>query len=209
MYIPPHFAENDVARLHQFIEHNSFGLLVTQTDGTPTASHLPFLLDRTVGQHGAIIGHMARANPQWQTAAGQNALVVFSGPHAYISPTWYDAPKTVPTWNYAAVHATGPIEIIEAPMAILEILQATVGLYEGEMPNPWSMGEVNAYVESLLRQIVGFRIEIASLEGIWKLNQNHPQERRRKVISALRGRPDENSQAIAALMEATLAEKSL
>jgi transcriptional regulator len=209
MYIPPQFAEKDKARLHQFIEQNSFGLLVTQTDGTPTASHLPFLLDRAAGEHGALVGHMARANPQWQSAAGRTALVVFSGPHAYISPTSYEAPKTVPTWNYTAVHATGPIEIIDQSAAVLEILQATVRQYEGAMPSPWAIGAIDAYVESLVRQIVGFRIEIASLEGKWKLNQNHPQERRRKVISALRGRPDENSQAIAALMEATLAEKSL
>jgi transcriptional regulator len=209
MYTPPHFAETDVARLHQFIEQNSFGLLVTQTEGTPVASHLPFLLDRTVGERGEIVGHMARANPQWKSAAGQMALVVFSGPHAYISPTWYEAPKTVPTWNYTAVHATGPVEIIEEPGALLEILQTTVHQYEGAMPSPWSIGEVDAFVESMLRQIVGFRIEIASLEGKWKLNQNHPQERRRKVIRALRARNDENSQAIAQFMDETLAEKSL
>lgn len=209
MYIPPHFAEKDLARLHGFIEQNSFGLLVTQDGETPTASHLPFLLDRTVGERGAIIGHMARANPQWQTAAGQTALAVFSGPHAYISPTWYEAPKTVPTWNYAAVHATGRFEAIDDPGAILAILQSTVSQYEGAMPSPWSIGEINAYVESLLRQIVGFRIEIATLEGKWKLNQNHPQERRRKVIARLRERADENSLAVAALMEETLGSSAL
>ena len=206
MYIPPQFAEKDVARLHGFIEANSFGLLVTQDAEAPLASHLPFLLERDVGPHGYLVGHMARANPQWQRSAGQTALVIFSGPHAYISPTWYEAPKTVPTWNYTAVHATGPIEIIEEPGALLEILQATVRLYEGALPSPWSIGPVDSYVESMLRQIVGFRIEIAVLEGKWKLNQNHPQERRRKVIRALRERSDENSLGIAELMEQTLTD---
>src|SRR3954469_15609634 len=113
MYIPAAFAERDLTKLHDFIEQHSFGLLVSQVDGLPFASHLPFLLDRTAGPHGTLIGHMARANPQWRTLAGQMALVVFSGPHAYVSPTWYEAANTVPTWNYAAVHATGRAEVVE------------------------------------------------------------------------------------------------
>ncbi|HEY2840442.1 MAG TPA: FMN-binding negative transcriptional regulator [Pirellulales bacterium] len=204
MYIPPPFAEQNVSRLHAFIEQNSFGLLVTREQGAPVASHLPFLLDRSVGERGCLVGHMARANPQWKGTAGQMTLVVFSGPHSYISPTWYEAPKTVPTWNYAAVHATGPLEIIEAPGELLDILHATVARYEGRMPNPWSFDKVDIFIEQMVQQIVGFRIEIRSLEGKWKLNQNHPAERRKKVIRALRELSDENSQAIATLMEETL-----
>ena len=103
MYVPSHFAESDPATLHDFIERYSFGLLVSQVDAVPFATHLPFLLDRTAGPHGMLIGHMARANPHWESLRDQTALAVFSGPHAYISPTWYAAANVVPTWNYTAV----------------------------------------------------------------------------------------------------------
>src|SRR5438874_6033211 len=104
MYIPHAFAETDRTRLHDFIEQHSFGLLVSQFDGQPFASHLPFLLERTAGPKGCLIGHMARANPQWQQLGGQSGLAIFSGPHVYVSPTWYESEQVVPTWNYVAVH---------------------------------------------------------------------------------------------------------
>ena len=88
MYIPAAFAETDLTKLHRFIEQNSFGLLVSQVDGVLFATHLPFLLERTAGPYGTLVGHMARANPQSGKAAGQTTLAIFSGPHAYISPTW-------------------------------------------------------------------------------------------------------------------------
>src|ERR1700759_3803266 len=109
MYVPSHFAETDLATLHDFIERYSFGLLVSQVDGQPFGTHLPFLLDRSA-PHGTLIGHMARANPHWQSLREQPALVVFAGPHAYISPTWYEAANVVPTWNYTAVHVSGHAE---------------------------------------------------------------------------------------------------
>src|SRR5262245_45723809 len=107
MYIPAAFAESDQARLHEFIEQNSFGTLVSQGAGRPFASHLPFLLERDAGPRGVLVGHMARANPQWQDAAGQTVLAIFTGPHVYISPSWYEADQVVPTWNFTAVHACG------------------------------------------------------------------------------------------------------
>src|SRR5690349_5446526 len=98
MYVPAPFAVTDIVRLHDFIERNSFGLLVSQVEGRPFASHLPFLLDRKACANGTLVGHVARANPQWKEAQGQSALAVFSGPHAYVSPTWYEAEQVVPTW---------------------------------------------------------------------------------------------------------------
>src|SRR3954454_23818004 len=160
MYVPPHFAENDLSKLHDFIEAYSFGLLVSQVDGLPFATHLPFLLDRTAGAHGTLVGHMARANPQWREAGGQTALAVFSGPHAYISPSWYEAEQVVPTWNYAAVHAYGKIQVIEDEPALLDIVQESVRVYEQAMPRPWSFAASTQFVQRLLGQIVGFRIEI-------------------------------------------------
>jgi transcriptional regulator len=204
MYLPTAFAEADVTKLHDFIEQHSFGLLVSQVEGVPFATHLPFLLDRTTRPHGSLVGHVARANPQWQEAGGQTALAIFSGPHAYISPTWYEAEQVVPTWNYTAVHAYGRVQVIEDKSALLHIVRAMVRVYEQAMPRPWSFDPSSTFVDRLLAQIVGFRIEIEKIEGKWKLNQNHPPERRQKVVRALRERPDENAQAIAALMQAML-----
>jgi transcriptional regulator len=204
MYIPTAFAESDPARLHDFIEQHSFGLLVSQLDGQPFASHLPFLLERTTGSHGCLIGHMARANPQWKQIDGQKLLAIFSGPHAYISPTWYQSEQVVPTWNYTAVHVYGQADVIPDPQSLLPILQATVTAYERTMPKPWTFDSSSKFAERMLTQIVGFRIEIEKIEGKWKLNQNHPAERRRKVIRALQSQDDENAQAVASMMQAML-----
>jgi transcriptional regulator len=204
MYVPAAFAETDLTRLHDFIEQNSFGLLVSQVDGLPFASHLPLLLNRTAGPHGTLVGHVARANPQWRELAGQIALAVFSGPHAYISPSWYEAEQVVPTWNYTAVHAYGRVEVVEARGAVLEIVQRSVRVYERAMPRPWAFDPSSTFAERMLGQIVGFRIEVERIEGKWKLNQNHPAERRKKVIRVLLKREDEDAQAIAALMQAML-----
>src|SRR5262245_32355226 len=138
MYIPTAFAELDLTRLHDFIEEHSFGLLVSQVDGVPFATHLPFLLQRTTGSQGTLVGHVARANPQWRQAAGQNALAIFSGPHTYISPTWYEAEQVVPTWNYTAVHAYGRVQVVEGEGALLDIVQRLVRVHEQAMPRPWS-----------------------------------------------------------------------
>jgi transcriptional regulator len=207
MYIPAAFAETDLTKLHDFIEQNSFGLLVSQVDGVAFATHLPFLLERTTGPHGTLIGHVARANPQWQQAGGQTALAIFSGPHAYVSPTWYDAEPVVPTWNYAAVHAYGRVQIIEDESSLLNIVQEMVRVYEQSMPQPWSFDSASKFVTRLLAQIVGFRMEIETIEGKFKLNQNHPVERRQKVVRALQERGDENALAVAAMMQARLASE--
>ncbi len=207
MYLPDEFIVTDPSELHAFIEQNSFGLLVSQVEGLPFATHLPFLLDRTAGRHGILFGHMAKANPQWREAGGQTALAIFAGPHAYISPTWYEAEQVVPTWNYAAVHVYGRIEIVEDEAALLDIVGKAVSFYERPQSPPWSFDDSSTFARRLLAQIVGFRIAIERIEGKWKLNQNHPVERRRKAIRALRSRGGETAQAIAELMEATLPDE--
>jgi transcriptional regulator len=208
MYLTSHFQQPDVVQLHDLIVRHSFGLLISQFDGQPFASHLPLLLDRTSGTHGELIGHMARANPQWQQAGGTTVLAVFSGPHAYISPSWYEAENVVPTWNYAAVHAYGVFEAIHDPLALTAIVRAYVEHYERGMPAPWSLSGSPHFVERLVEQIVGFRIPIERLEGKWKLSQNHPRERREKVIAALKRQEGEESLAIAALMQETLQRRA-
>ena len=204
MYLPTAFAEFDPAKLHDAIERHSFGLLVTQAGGRPFATHLPFLLERTAGPHGTLVGHLARANPQWHDLAGQTALAVFSGPHAYVSPTWYEAEQVVPTWNYVAVHASGRFQAVEDADALAELLQRMVGVYEQRLPRPWSFDAADPAVRRRLAQVVGFRIPIDRIEGKWKLNQNHPAERRRNVVRALRERGGEDARAVADLMAGML-----
>jgi transcriptional regulator len=205
MYIPAAFAESDLNKLHDFVEQNSFGMLVSNVGGQPFASHLPFLLERQAGPQGTLIGHLARANPQWADADGQNVLAIFPGSHAYISPTWYESDQVVPTWNYIAVHIYGRIQIIHDEPSLLEIVQRSIRFYEQAMPRPWSFDDATTFAQRMLAQIVGFRIEIEKIEGKWKLNQNHPVERRQKVIAALLQQGDENSRSIAAMMQQTLA----
>jgi len=207
MYVPPHFAESDPVKLHDFIERHSFGLLISQVDAVPFATHLPFLLERHSGPHGTLIGHMARANPHWKAIGDQTGLTVFSGPHAYISPTWYESDNVVPTWNYAAVHACGRIKLIEDDDALLQIVQRSVDVYEGAMPSPWTLDTTGSFVERLLAQIVGFRIEIERIEGKWKMSQNHPVERREKVMRALQKQGGDDALGVAELMRGLLPEK--
>lgn len=206
MYIPQAFLESNLPALHGFIEQYSFGLLVSQRDGSPFATHLPLLLDRASGGLGTLVGHVARANPQWEQLHEREVLAVFTGPHAYISPTWYEAAHAVPTWNYVAVHAYGRVRLVEDEAGLLDIVRRSVEVYERSMPRPWTLGEADTFLGRLLKQIVGFHIEIERIEGKWKLNQNHPAERREKVVRALDERGDENSTAIAALMRRQLGE---
>lgn len=207
MYVPSSFAETDLATLHAFIEQNSFGMLVSQVAGLPFATHLPFLLDRNSGPHGSLIGHMARANPHWQELETQTALIILSGPHAYISPTWYEAENVVPTWNYTAVHAYGRVRLIHDDDALLKIVHDSTAIYERVMPRPWSLGHSEPFVSKLLKQIVGFRMEIEKLEGKFKLNQNQPIERREKVVRALEKQGGEDALAVAEMIQAAISTK--
>ncbi len=201
MYIPPAFQQTERQALFDFIERNSFGLLVSQVEGEPFASHLPFLLDRAAGPQGALVGHLALANPQWRQAAGQNVLAVFSGPHAYISPTWYEDENAVPTWNYTAVHIYGTLQIVRDEAALAKILQDFVAFYESTLPQPWTFDASSDFARKMMKAVVGFRIEITRMEGKWKLNQNRPQEQRERVVRALETFGDENSQGVAKEMK--------
>jgi transcriptional regulator len=203
MYVPASFAETDRTRLHEFMRRHSFAVLTACGEAGLVASHLPLLLDADAGPCGHLLGHMARANPQWRDVRGE-AMDVFSGPHAYVSPSWYEEGGTVPTWNYVAVHAYGTFHVVEDRDGLLEILRRLVRTYEGPRPEPWAFDESEPHVERLLPAIVGFRIEITRLEGKWKLGQNHSEQRRRKVVSALEDEPGEDSRAIAHLIREDL-----
>lgn len=200
MYIPRCFEETDRDKLFHFMEAYSFGLLVSTHQGELFASHLPFLLERESGPNGTVVGHMARANPQGQDLNGQEVLIVYPGPHAYISPTWYESDDVVPTWNYVAVHAYGTCRLVDNEAELVRILADTVDVYERSMPEPGKLELDSPYFQELVRAVVGFRVEVRRLEGKWKLNQNHPQERRAKVIRTLQTARHPNAQEIARLM---------
>lgn len=202
MYIPSTFAETDPGTLFDFIERHSFGLLISQHDGEPFGSHLPFLLDPAAATHGRLIGHMARANPQWRQADGTDVLVVFAGPHAYISPTWYHDVDVVPTWNYVAVHARGRLRAIHDPARILEIVEQTVTRFESSQPAPWTFDSSTDFAARLVRQIVAFEIDLTSLRGKWKLSQNHSAQRQASVIQGLLSTGHTPSREVAELMQA-------
>lgn len=204
MYLPQHFAETDLSRLHAAIERYSFATLVSSAADAMQASHLPLLLERDAGPAGTLVGHMARANPQWREAADKQVLAIFHGPHAYVSPAWYDAEQVVPTWNYVAIHAYGTLTPLEDLHEVGQIVARTVRQYESDRDSHWRLDEQADYIRRLLPQIVGFRIVLDRLEGKWKLNQNHPQARRQLVIQALSRSPHETDRQVATLMKESL-----
>jgi transcriptional regulator len=204
MYIPNSFREEDPARLHALMRQYNFATLVTQHDGMPFATHLPFLLDGERGRHGTLLAHMARANPQWRDfAAGPAALVIFQGPHAYISPSWYAAHPSVPTWNYAAVHAYGIPRIVEDHAELRRMLGALVDTHEAAFAQPWRMELPDDYMDKMMRAVVGFKIEITRLEGKFKLSQNRAEDDQRRVADALEQSKDGLSIGVAELMQET------
>ncbi len=188
MYIPTHFRENDLSTLQQFIQEYSFGILVTQHEGVPVANHLPFLLDAGRGSQGVLRAHMARSNAQWRMLdETKEVLVIFQGPHSYVSPSWYrdDVEMSVPTWNYAAVHAYGMPRLVEDSTELLRILQASVAEHEAQFATPWHLEMPDESLQKKLKAIIGFEIEITRLEGKFKLSQNRSANDQQRVIAAL------------------------
>jgi transcriptional regulator len=204
MYVPGHFAEDDASRLTTLMRAYSFATLVTIDNGAPFASHIPFLFDADRGRYGTLLGHVARANPQWRHfAAGSEALVIFQGPHAYVSPSWYAGELNVPTWNYAVVHATGQPRVIDDPTAVRTVIDRLVATYEAELPEPWTTERLpTEFVTGLLRAIVAFEIPITRLEGKYKLSQNKGTAEQRHVIEGLRSVGGAAAGALAELMAA-------
>ena len=207
MYVPPAFAVPELPRLHEFMERYSFAMLVTQTEQGPFATHLPCLLDRNAGEFGTLVGHVARANPHAElfSSAAQStdevstadSLVLFAGPHAYVSPSWYEESPAVPPWNYQAVHAYGrPVRITEE-VELLSILERSVDQYERHRPQPWRMDVDSTFIQRLLPQIVGFRMELTRLEGKFKVSQNQSVARRERVVQQLERIGSDDALAIA------------
>lgn len=201
MYIPSAFEVTDPDKLTEVISSNSFGLLISRDGDSFFASHLPFLYHPKQGKQGLLVSHMAKANRHWQLfKEHEEAFVIFTGPHAYISPTWYAAEIAVPTWNYVTVHVHGYPRIKETESELNGILEETVKKHESGLPNPWTPNLPNELKAKLQQAIVGFEIEISRMEGKFKLGQNRSIEDREKMLRMLQNSSDPESIRLAEFM---------
>jgi transcriptional regulator len=191
MYLPKDFKEESVPVLHEAIRQARLGTLVTLGSDGIEASHVPMLVDPEPAPFGTLKGHIARANPQWRrTTAGVQALAVFLGPDAYITPAWYETKrqsgKVVPTWNYVAIHACGPLAFYEDADRLLALVTKLTETHEAGRAAPWAVSDApKDFIAGMLRAIVGFELPIARLEGKWKMSQNRPAADRAGVVAGL------------------------
>lgn len=192
MYVPPAFREDRPEVLRDAIRRTDLAILVSVGPDGIIASHVPMLLDAAVGSNGMLLGHIARANPQWRTKTPEvEGLAIFTGPEAYISPNWYatkrETGKVVPTWNYIAVHVYGRLIFFDDREPLRALVTRLTERHEGALPKPWAVSDAPAdFVNAQLKGIVGFRMEITRLEGKWKMSQNRPAVDRLGVVEGLR-----------------------
>jgi transcriptional regulator len=194
MYLPPHFEQRDPAALRALMREHPLAALVSLGEGGLTADHVPLEFDATAGEHGTLFGHVARANPLWRVAAGVPVMAVFSGPQAYVSPSWYPSKaathKVVPTWNYTVVHAHGVMEAVEDAPWLRALVGRLTDHHETARAAPWSVDDAPPdYVQPMLRAIVGIRIPVTRLVGKWKVSQNRSEADRLGVADGLDADP--------------------
>lgn len=191
MYLPRHFEETDVRVLHQFIRAHPFAALVTATTAGLDANHIPFVLESEPAPNGCLRGHIARANPLWRECApAAEALVLFQGANAFVSPSWYpsklDTGKVVPTWNYVVVHAHGPLRFIDDAAWVRAHVETLTNQHEHERAAPWRVTDAPAdFIDRLVEGLVGLEIPIARLAGKWKVSQNRSDRDREGVVDGL------------------------
>ncbi len=207
MYVPPAFAEDRLPVLHDTIRQARLATLVTLGGDGLEASHLPLLLDADSGPYGTLIGHFSRANPQWRRLSPEvPALVIFTGPDAYVTPSWYETKKqtgkVVPTWNYVTVHAYGSLELFDDPDSLRDVVSRLTDAHEAGSRDAWAVSDApEEFLQGLLKGIVGFRLPITRIEGKWKLSQNRPAGDRAGVIEGLRSDGGPAELAVAELMD--------
>lgn len=207
MYIPTHFEEPRVEVMHELIRAQPLATLVTMTPGGLDANPIPLHLVADPQPFGTLRGHVARANPVWRELARDvEALAIFHGPNAYVTPSWYPTKKehgrAVPTWNYAAVHACGTLRIIDDAAWLRAQLEELTAQHEAAFAEPWAVRDAPpGYIKKLIGAIVGIEIVITKLSGKWKMSQNQPAQNRAGVIQGLRERAIPDAEEIAALIE--------
>ncbi len=204
MYVPTQFRVDDAAEAWTAMRATRLAQLVTCGSDGLMATPLPMLLDAAEGDFGTLYGHVARANPQWRTDAAE-ALALFLGPDAYITPSWYatkaETGKVVPTWNYIAVHASGPVEFFEDADRLLDVVTRLTRRHEADRAEPWAVSDApEGFVAAQLRGIVGVRLPIARLEAKRKMSQNRPAADRAGVARGLGASDDPADRAVAALI---------
>ena len=196
MYTPDIYKNENQEEIKQFLHENSFGILINQTDGKLSATHIPLELDTNRDGKEILHGHIAKENPQWKGfQENDTVLAIFSGPHSYISSSWYDH-ENVPTWNYLAVHVYGRIKIVEGEDAITS-LKKLVDKYEKNSENPIRVEDLSSKTMSQVRGIVAFEIEITAIEATRKLSQNRDTKNYENIITELKKTHDPNSIAVA------------
>jgi transcriptional regulator len=199
VYIPEFNRQEDRSATVAFMRANPFAILVSTADGIPFATHLPLLVDEA-GDEIVVRGHMAKANPHWKSMqAGEESLVIFHGPHAYISPTLYEIRESVPTWNYAAVHVYGEPALFSDEAGLLDTLHQMIHTFESSYMAQWS--ELSDHYRSqMMKHIVGFEIRAKRLEAKFKLSQNRTKGEQARVIQCLNQSKDSNISGTAELM---------
>ncbi|NJK51301.1 FMN-binding negative transcriptional regulator [Candidatus Gracilibacteria bacterium] len=186
MYRPKAFQEDNIDKLVAFMRANSFATLVSIADGIPCASHIPLVV-KVEEDVVYLIGHLAKQNPQWQAFEAGESLAIFTGAHAYISPTLYEKHESVPTWNYIAVHAYGIPKILtfdDSPGAMEKMIDEMINTYEADYNFHWQ-GLSNGFREGMMNGIVGFKMTVTCLEGKYKLSQNRSQAEQQNVSNTL------------------------
>jgi transcriptional regulator len=207
MYVPAHFEETRPEVLHELIRDHSLAALVTVGPAGLNANHIPLEIDPEPAPLGTLRGHVARGNPVWRDFSRDvEALAIFQGPQAYISPAWYrtkrETGKVVPTYNYAVVHAYGPMRVIEDREWLRGLVERLTDRHEAGRPGAWKVGDAPAdFIEQMLGGIVGIEIQLTRLVGKWKVSQNRPMADREEVVKALRELPGSDARAMASLVE--------
>jgi transcriptional regulator len=212
MYVPKHFEETGVEILHELIRAHPMAALVTLTPDGLDANHIPFEIDPEPAPFGTLRGHVARANVLWRDFAREvQALAIFQGPDTYISPSWYptkqETGRVVPTWNYAVVHAHGPLRVIEDRSWLREFVERLTNRHEASRSDPWNVTDAPAdYLDKQLGAIVGLEMPITRLIGKWKVSQNRPARDQDGVVEGLLQEGRESATAMAGLVRQSRSE---
>lgn len=203
MYIPPYYQEKDEPKLVEFMNTNSFAILVNSLNNKLRATHLPFIVEKRDNII-YLISHLAKANPQWKEFMEHEVLIIFQGPNAYISPSHYEKKQNVPTWNYIAVHAYGKVNRIKEQDEVIRVLEKTINTYETSYLAQWNELS-DEYKKGMIKGIIAFEIEISRLEGKFKLSQNKTKIEQQNIITAFEKSTDSLQSRIAKEMKIKLA----